>query len=168
MGKECTYGDDRRLTALALMNDFKVVFAKKALAYTKAPTGLRELITQQKRWKKSFIRESFLAFGYVFGLKNKWIAFDNIFDSFMPLFSLIVRISVIYTIVVYPISIFYYIAIIAVMAVVRNAESLIKGRWDSLFYNMIYGYLQMMVMYWLYYSALWELFVKRDVSWGTR
>lgn len=55
-GRKCTFGDDRHLTNLVLGLGYKVVYSK-AVAYTDAPTTLRQYIKQQARWGKSHWRE---------------------------------------------------------------------------------------------------------------
>lgn len=57
MGKRCTYGDDRHLTNLVLMQGHKVRYAAKAKCYTQAPTKFFSLLKQQSRWGKSYWRE---------------------------------------------------------------------------------------------------------------
>lgn len=57
MGKACTYGDDRHLTNLVLIQGYKVRYAAKAKCYTQAPTEFIALLKQQSRWGKSYWRE---------------------------------------------------------------------------------------------------------------
>ncbi|AEQ50978.1 glycosyltransferase [Pelagibacterium halotolerans] len=60
LGASVQFGDDRRLTALALRRG-RVVIALDALASTQVPTSPLQFIKQQLRWNKSFLRESMLA-----------------------------------------------------------------------------------------------------------
>jgi len=57
MGKPCTYGDDRHLTNLVLIEGYKVRYAAQAKCYTQAPTKFFALLKQQSRWGKSYWRE---------------------------------------------------------------------------------------------------------------
>jgi len=57
MNKPCTYGDDRHLTNLVLIDGWKVRYASKAKCYTQAPTKFIALLKQQSRWGKSYWRE---------------------------------------------------------------------------------------------------------------
>jgi hyaluronan synthase len=59
LGKACTYGDDRHLTNLVLIDGWKVRYAAKAKCYTQAPTKFFDLLKQQSRWGKSYWRELF-------------------------------------------------------------------------------------------------------------
>lgn len=63
LGTECTFGDDRHLTAYALRTG-RVVYQRTAVAYTDAPESLRTYVKQQVRWMRSFWRESVLALGW--------------------------------------------------------------------------------------------------------
>ncbi|MDB5178493.1 MAG: glycosyl transferase [Patescibacteria group bacterium] len=61
LGALCTFGDDRALTNLVLRQGLKAVYASEARVYTKVPESWRVYMTQQMRWKKSWIRESLRA-----------------------------------------------------------------------------------------------------------
>lgn len=58
--RRCTYGDDRRLTALALRDRGKAVYCPTARAWTAAPERLGHWWRQQVRWQKSWLRETWL------------------------------------------------------------------------------------------------------------
>ena len=60
LGQTVHFGDDRRLTALALQRG-RVVIALDAVASTEVPTNPVQFMKQQLRWNKSFLRESVLA-----------------------------------------------------------------------------------------------------------
>jgi hyaluronan synthase len=57
LGRQCTYGDDRRLTYYCL-REGKVLLAPDAFAWTLVPERMNHFIRQQLRWSKSFFRES--------------------------------------------------------------------------------------------------------------
>ena len=67
LGKECTFGDDRHLTNLILINKGKVFYNFLAKCYTDTPITIKRFATQQTRWGKSFLREYFI------NIKSKWI-----------------------------------------------------------------------------------------------
>lgn len=60
LGQPVHFGDDRRLTALALQRG-RVIIALDAVAFTQVPTNPVNFMKQQLRWNKSFLRESVLA-----------------------------------------------------------------------------------------------------------
>jgi len=55
LGKPVTWGDDRALTSYVLRAGYKTVYTDEAKAVTIVPTTFKQLITQQVRWKKSWI-----------------------------------------------------------------------------------------------------------------
>lgn len=57
LGRNATFGDDRRLTNYALRAR-KVVLAERSRASTAVPERLSHYVRQQIRWNKSFFRES--------------------------------------------------------------------------------------------------------------
>lgn len=73
LGKECTFGDDRSLTNYMLQK-YRTVYSLEAKAYTVVPDNFRTYLRQQQRWKKSWVRETFIASGFVWR-KNPVAAF---------------------------------------------------------------------------------------------
>ena len=59
LGRRCVAGDDRRLTALALLQG-RTVVAPGARAQTYVPERLGHWLRQQVRWNRSWIRETWL------------------------------------------------------------------------------------------------------------
>ena len=59
-GGECTFGDDRSLTNFTIRK-YEAVYSPDAIAYTVVPDTMSKYIKQQQRWKKSWIRETFIA-----------------------------------------------------------------------------------------------------------
>jgi Glycosyltransferases, probably involved in cell wall biogenesis len=57
LGREATYGDDRRLTNYCLKNG-RAVMQSSAVAWTLVPERMKHYLKQQTRWSKSFFRES--------------------------------------------------------------------------------------------------------------
>ncbi len=60
LGVKCTFGDDRSLTNFVIKN-YDAVYSPEAKASTVVPDTMRKYIKQQQRWKKSWIRETFIA-----------------------------------------------------------------------------------------------------------
>jgi len=60
LAKPVQFGDDRRLTALAMQRG-RAIIALDAVAFTMVPTDPVQFVKQQLRWNKSFLRESALA-----------------------------------------------------------------------------------------------------------
>lgn len=60
LGRQATFGDDRSLTNF-LLRDYRVLYDSEALATTIVPEHWGKYIRQQCRWKRSWIRELFVA-----------------------------------------------------------------------------------------------------------
>lgn len=56
-GRRCVAGEDRALTTL-LLKENKIRYSDKAIAYTYVPTTIKSFAIQQKRWMRSWFRES--------------------------------------------------------------------------------------------------------------
>ena len=84
LGVPCTYGDDRSLTNFLLQRGYKALFAPEAIAYTFVPDGFRQFMRQQLRWKKSRVRESFKAPGFMWQ-KHPLMALSFYLGVLLPL-----------------------------------------------------------------------------------
>ena len=93
LGKPVQFGDDRRLTVMALRYGDSII-ALDAIASTHVPTNLWQFLKQQLRWNKSFIRESILTF-HEFGIFT-WPGFLSYLDFFFWLFYLLNLFKVIF------------------------------------------------------------------------
>lgn len=60
LGRQATFGDDRSLTNF-LLRDYRILYDSEALATTIVPEHWGKYIRQQCRWKRSWIRELFVA-----------------------------------------------------------------------------------------------------------
>lgn len=60
LGEQCTFGDDRSLTNF-MIRKYRAVYSEKAKAHTVVPATFSKYLKQQQRWKKSWIRETFIA-----------------------------------------------------------------------------------------------------------
>ncbi len=65
LGAPCTFGDDRSLTNFVLQREHKAVYSPEAKAYTVVPDTFRQYVKQQQRWKKSWVRETFIASSFL-------------------------------------------------------------------------------------------------------
>lgn len=166
LGVDCTFGDDRHLTNL-ILKTHTTVCSEKARAITVSPSSPITFIRQQTRWIQSFTRENLLTLKYSWQSK-KWVLFgDTLTAALMPFLSLGIRILMIISVIMYPISLIYYILIIATMAFVRNITVIVDS-WSEIWYCILYGLLHAFVIYWIYYIALYKLFITRKNGWITR
>ncbi len=58
LGQEATFGDDRALTNMLLRRGLQVRYQSTAISATLVPHTWRAFLTQQLRWKKSWLRET--------------------------------------------------------------------------------------------------------------
>lgn len=65
LGAKPVAGDDRSLTTILLKHGGETTYAPKAVARTMVPDTLIRLIKQQLRWKRSFVREGYLASKFI-------------------------------------------------------------------------------------------------------
>ncbi|MHB8660415.1 MAG: glycosyltransferase family 2 protein [Minisyncoccota bacterium] len=63
-GADCTFGDDRSLTNY-MLRSYRAAYSHDAKAYTVVPNTLAKYQRQQLRWKKSWIRETFIASTFI-------------------------------------------------------------------------------------------------------
>ncbi len=64
LGKYATYGDDRSLTNF-LLRHYRILYDDEALATTIVPEDWGKYIRQQCRWKRSWVREMFIAGSFI-------------------------------------------------------------------------------------------------------
>lgn len=163
LGKNCTYGDDRHLTNLFIKKGYKIAYVNNAIAYTDSPTSYKQYIIQQLRWKKSFIRESLLILPY--SLKNnKLLAGEILMTMTIPLLSLVSRVLIIYLAIVSPLILIPLVFSIAFMAFIRNMLLFFEDPKVAV-YSIPFALFYELVLYWLYWVALFTLF---DTGWGNR
>lgn len=74
LGDQCTFGDDRSLTNF-IIKKYRAVYSAEAKAHTVVPENFRKYMRQQQRWKKSWIRETFIASTFMWR-KNPLAAFS--------------------------------------------------------------------------------------------
>ena len=60
LGAQATFGDDRSLTNY-ILRDYRVIYNDLAIASTMVPETWKRYMTQQVRWKKSWLRETLIA-----------------------------------------------------------------------------------------------------------
>jgi len=65
MGTLATFGDDRSLTNF-ILRKHRVIYNERARAYTMVPERWGHYLRQQCRWKKSWLRETFLASRFMY------------------------------------------------------------------------------------------------------
>ena len=65
LGAPATFGDDRSLTNY-ILKDYRVIYNETAICMTIVPETWKRYMTQQVRWKKSWLRETLRAAGFIY------------------------------------------------------------------------------------------------------
>ena len=163
LGVPCTYGDDRHLTNLLLRDGWRITLANDAVVHTAVPTTYRQFFRQQLRWKKSFLRESYISLTFAF--RHSWLLpIEVLFSLLIPFMGLAVRVAAIIGVLLYPWLIIPFALSIATVALLRNYFLMWEQPRLSL-YSIPYAFLHEFGLYWLYFIALFGL---RETTWRTR
>ncbi|ELY86252.1 glycosyltransferase [Natrialba taiwanensis] len=164
LGAECTFGDDRHMTSYALRRG-KVVYQSTAKVLTDTPDELRDYLTQQTRWMRSFWRESMLALRWA-PSRSKLLAGMIAMDMVLPFALVFFGFgAVIFRSLTTAASIpLIYVGIIFAIAYIRNVP---YSREDFTTYLLapVYGILYLVTLLPLTFYALATI---NSTSWGTR
>jgi hyaluronan synthase len=167
LGVESTFGDDRSLTNCVL-RDWRVLYEKRAVSHTIVPSGFREFITQQTRWKRSWTRESLMAAKFIWR-KHPVAAFFAYMSMLLPL---VAPVAALHAIVWGPLThngdlpLIYLAGIYALALVYSLYYLLFQEHYDLLWlYGILFAFLYLAVMLWQTYYAIATC---RTSSWGTR
>ena len=163
MGKKCTYGDDRHLTTLALQKNYKIKFVKDAVGYTLAMDSWKKFLKQQVRWKKSWLRETFLVSKFMFK-KSGFLSFEILISTFITFFSMFARIGLFITLLLNPSYLFMALIILALMSILHSLYILFNKP-EYFFYSVFYGFVHAFIVYWTLIAAIVTF---RNIKWGTR
>jgi hyaluronan synthase len=164
LGKECTFGDDRSLTNFVI-RDYEAVYSPEARAHTVVPDTFSKYMRQQQRWKKSWIRETFIASTFMWR-KHPLAAISFYAYVFLAFMSPIVFIR----------AMFVHPLLIGALPVIYLLGLFLMLFLHGLFYRLRVGprpWFFAIVNFWfntviLMWQLPWALFTIRDSRWGTR
>lgn len=164
-GVKTSYGDDRSLTRLILLNGGEVRYSSEAVAFTNVPEKISGFIKQQIRWKRSFFSEHFL-------LARGWKQLSTIARIELVWFLLVwvggfgAKATILYKLATGGIGLVAGLSIYLAFSMVHYTYVLVRyagttrGLWGGL-----YGFLNDMTIEWL---AFYSLFTLKNNNWGTR
>jgi hyaluronan synthase len=163
-GKPCTFGDDRSLTNF-MLRKHHAAYAEEAKAYTVVPDTFRTYRRQQQRWKKSWVRETFIAASFIWR-KHPVAAFFFYAYMFLAFAAPIVFIhAVVWVPVVYGIVPYVYLSGLLLMLVLHGIyyRAFVRDR----------GWFTAVLAFWFYTVILmwqlpWAFVTIGDSRWGTR
>lgn len=165
LGVLCTYGDDRSLTNRVLREGYDTVFAPDSIAHTFVPDNFKVYVKQQLRWKKSWLRESFMASRFMWK-KNILMSTSFYLGFILPIIGPFI---IIHTLIVHPINtgvlpIYYFTGLILMTLIYglyyyryTGDRNWIIGALSTTFYSFI-----------LIWQLPYALVKIRDSRWGTR
>lgn len=164
LGEECTFGDDRSLTNFVIRR-YEAVYSPDALAYTVVPDNFAKYVKQQQRWKKSWVRETFIAATFMWR-KNLLAAISFYTYMFLAFASPVVflRAMLWHPFASHSLPIVYLIGLFLMLFL------------HGLFYRLKVGpkaWLLAVINFWfnsviLMWQLPWAVITIRDSRWGTR
>lgn len=164
-GVRCTYGDDRSLTNAFLQKNYKAIFAPEAKSQTFVPDNLRQFLRQQLRWKKSWLRESFRAAGFMWK-KHPVMSASFYLGVILPLLGPIV---VFRALLWYPYTTgsppYFYIIGLALMALLYGLYYYIHMQDSKWVFGVLFATVYTFLLIWQLPYAILTI---RDSRWGTR
>ncbi len=164
LGEECTFGDDRSLTNF-MIRRYRAVYSSEAKAYTVVPDTFRTYMRQQQRWKKSWVRETFIAATFMWQ-KNPLASLS--FYSYILLAFL--------SPIVFLRAVFWYPAVVGTWPIIYLLGLFLMLLLHGLYYRMQVGpraWFLAVLNFWfntvlLIWQLPWALVTIRDSRWGTR
>ncbi len=164
LGTEATFGDDRSLTNYMLRR-YRVVYNANAVCSTLVPERYRQFFKQQLRWKKSWVRETFIASQFMWR-RHPFAAFFFYLGAIFPVISPFVAFNALVVPLVSSGTVSYlYIYGATLMAAMYGLYYLARCRSRLWVYGILFSFFYMFVLVWQTYYAL--LTVRRN-HWGTR
>jgi hyaluronan synthase len=164
LGIEATFGDDRSLTNFMLRR-YRVLYDSEAVCSTLVPSTYRVFFRQQLRWKKSWIRETFIASKFMWK-RHPLAAFFFYMGAVFPMIApfIVINALVLPLFVFQPIS-FLYVYGAFLMACLYSLVYLGYFRDGIWIYGILFSFFYMIVLVWQTYYALLTV---RQNHWGTR
>ncbi len=163
-GKPCTFGDDRSLTNF-MIRRYRAVYSYEAKAYTIVPEKFSTYMKQQQRWKKSWLRETFIAALFIWQ-KNPLAALSFYTYAFLAFASpfVFVRAMLWHPYVSHEFPYVYLIGLLLMLCL------------HGIFYRISVGkrsWVLAIITFWfntviLMWQLPWALVTIADTRWGTR
>src|SRR3989344_3284221 len=164
LGRECTFGDDRSLTNY-MIRKYHAAYSNEAKAFTIVPDTFGKYMRQQQRWKKSWIRETFIAASF-FWRKNPIAAMFFYAYIFLAFSAPIVFIhALVWNPIVYHIVPFVYLFGLFLMLMLHGIYYRIHVGKGPLLLAVVAFWFYTVILMW---QLPWALFTIADTRWGTR
>lgn len=165
LGTTCTFGDDRSLTNF-IIRKYDAVYSPEAQAYTVVPSTIRKYVKQQQRWKKSWIRETFIASSFMWR-KNPIAAISFYSYMFLAFAAPVIFIRAVFYIPIFdshawPVA---YLAGLALMLILHGVYYRNRVKDSPWFLPALTFWFYTVMLMW---QLPWAFLTMRDTRWGTR
>lgn len=165
LGVRCTFGDDRSLTNFVIRK-YEAVYAPQARALTVVPDTFRKYVKQQQRWKKSWIRETFIAASFMWR-KNFFAAVSFYSYMFLAFAAPIVFINALFYYPIFKTHLFpwSYLLGLSLMLMLHGIYYRNHVKKSNWFLPVITFWFYTILLMW---QLPWAFITMRDTRWGTR
>jgi len=164
LGRECTFGDDRSLTNY-MIRRYSAVYSSEAKAHTVVPDTFRKYMRQQQRWKKSWIRETFIASSFMWK-RNQTAALFFYAYVFLAFSAPIVFIRAVFVHpIFYHVPPFVYLGGLFLMLLLHGLYYRISVGKRDWFFAVLSFWFHTVILMW---QLPWALLTIADGRWGTR
>lgn len=164
LGKQCTFGDDRSLTNF-MIKKYSAAYSPEAKAHTVVPDNFRTYMKQQQRWKKSWVRETFIAASFIWK-KNPLAALFFYAYVFLAFTSPLVFLrAVVWYPLVYDIWPVVYLSGLLLMLLLHGLYYRVNVGRKSWFLAILSFWFHTIILMW---QLPWALVTISDTRWGTR
>ncbi|HTR18828.1 MAG TPA: glycosyltransferase [Candidatus Paceibacterota bacterium] len=163
-GAECTFGDDRSLTNF-MIREHQAAYSYEARAYTVVPNTFRKYMKQQQRWKKSWIRETFIASTFIWK-KNPFFAAFFYGYVFLAFAAPIVFVhALIWNPIFYRLLPWVYLSGLFLMLMLHGIYYRLHVGKRPWFFAVVTFWFYSVILMW---QLPWALVTIADTRWGTR
>jgi len=161
LGQRATFGDDRAMTNLILRHH-RTGYQDTAICYTIVPNDYDVFLKQQMRWKRSWLRESLIAAGFMWK-KEPFAAVSFYMGLLVPIIApFIVCYNLIYvplTHRVFPTTFLLGMVSMAVLmsacqSLLRRSTTWLYGIWFCIYYEMVLLW-QMPIAWFTFWKSTW-------------
>ncbi len=163
-GYRCVAGEDRALTTLLLKNN-RICYSDRARAKTIVPETLKSFAIQQKRWMRSWFRESLFVSAFMWK-KNPIPAASFyvmlVISFFAPM--TLVREFVFVPMLLSIIPMYYYMALLIII-VSQSTFCIITKKYKYFFYGLFFTVFYFSFIIWLIPVAVYTV---TSGNWGSR
>ena len=161
LGQRATFGDDRAMTNLILRHH-RTDYQDTSICYTIVPNDYDVFLRQQMRWKRSWLRESLIAAGFMWK-KEPFAAISFYMGLLVPIVApVIVCYNLIYIPIthrVFPTTFIVGMLLMALLmsacqALLRRSTTWLYGVWFCIYYEMVLLW-QMPIAWFTFWKATW-------------